>query len=491
MRLYKKLAGHTIIYGFGTIVPRILNYVILTSYYTRLFTVEQFGIITELYAYVSFLLIILTYGTETGYFKFSQKDDENIVYSSLLGSLLFTSIVFISIVALFLNKISIALSYQGNEKYIILLAVIVAIDAFSTIPFAKLRKEEKSKKFAILKITNVVVTILSVLFFYEFIPWVQEKYNLMNGLFIRKDVVYVFIANLIASVVVLILLIPDIFSYKFKIDFIVLREVLSYSFPLLIAGLAGTINEALDRVLLKHLITDNNHALYLLGIYGANYRIAMLLSIFIQMFRYAVDPFYFNYQGKPDEKEVYARIMRLFIGVAVIICMFILFYLKYIKFFIPVKYHEGLKIIPVVLTAFVFYGIFYNQSVWYKLTKKTGYAILLTLTGALITVIANVFFVKRFSYVASAYGHFFAYLIMMVISYFIGRHYYRINYKLLRILEYILIAIAIFAIKYFISYHDTILTDIVSAVLIIFYGLYILHREKLFMINKWIKLKLR
>ena len=202
MRLYKKLVGHTIIYGLGTIVPRILNYIILTWYYTRIFSVEQFGIITELYAYVSFLLIILTYGTETGYFKFSQKDDKNIVYSSLLGSLLFTSIVFICLVVLFLNKISLALSYQGSEKYIILLAFIVAIDAFSTIPFAKLRKEEKSKKFAVLKITNVLVTIAAVLFFYEFLPWLQKNHQLFLGINISNDVIYIFIANLIAIFVI-------------------------------------------------------------------------------------------------------------------------------------------------------------------------------------------------------------------------------------------------------------------------------------------------
>ena len=477
--MYKKLAGHTIVYGFGTIIPRILNYVILTAYYTRLFKVEQFGIITELYAYVAFLLIILTYGTETGYFKFSQNDDKNIVYSSLIGSLLFTSLIFIIIVIIFSRSIAVALEYEGNAKYIRIMAVIVAIDAFSAIPFAKLRKEERSKKFTLLKITNVLITIVAVLFFYEILPWIQKVFFAITDSKIRDDVYYVFVSNLIASGAVLLFLLPDIVKTKIKIEWKILTEVLSYSFPLLIAGLAGTVNEALDRILLKHLVENTDKALYILGIYGANYRIAMLVYVFIQMFRYAVEPFYFNYQGKPDEKEVYARIMRLFIGVVIIMCMIIMFYLKYIKFFIPIKYHEGLRVIPVILVSFVFYGVFYNQSIWYKLTRKTGYAILLTITGAVVTIIINVFFVKKYSYMASAYGHLFAYLIMMLLSYFIGKNYYKINYKMKRIFEYVTIALAIFAFRFVIIKQGNYMTDILSFLMISIYAFYILKREKL------------
>lgn len=479
MKIYKKLAGQTIVYGMGTIVPKILNYVILTAYYTRLFPPEKFGVVTELYAYVIFLMIILTYGTETGFFRFAQKDNSDTVFGSLVVSLFTTSIVFVFAIILLSNKIAEVLYYVGNERYIIILALIVGIDAFSTILFAKLRKEERSKKFAILKIVNVIVTILAVLLFYEFLPTHAGKVGLNPEAFQTKDVVYVFYSNLIASFVVLICLLPELFSQKIKFDYAVLKSVLAYSFPLLIAGLAGTINEALDRVLLKHLITDTNEALYVLGIYGANYRIAMLLSIFVQMFRYAVEPFYFNYYGKKDEKEVFATIMRLFIGVMIVLCMIIMFYLKYIKFFIPVEYHEGLRIIPIVLIAFVFYGIFFNQSVWYKLTKKTGYAILLTLIGALITIIANVFFVRKYSYLAAAYGHFFAYFIMMLVSYFVGRKFYKINYKLGRILEYFVVAIAIFVFRIKLIPDNGVLYDILSGIIIILFAGYILFREKL------------
>jgi len=479
LKVYKKLAGNTVIYGLGTIIPRILNYIILTSYYTRVLSVSQFGIITELYGYMAFLLILLTYGTETGYFKFSQGDTKNIIYSSILGSLLYSSAAFIALILIFSKSISAALSYQGNEKYIILMAVIVAVDAFSAIPFARLRKEEKSRKFALLKILNVIFTVVAVMTFYEILPWLQDKFGILGNVKFRGEVLYVFISNLIASALILLLLMPDIIKQPVKINGKELKKVLAYSFPLLIAGLAGTVNEALDKVLMKHVLSEEGNALYILGIYGANYRIAQLVYIFIQMFRFAVEPFYFNYQGQKDEKLVYANIMRLFIGVIIIMCMLIMFYLKYVSLLIPEKYHEGLSIIPILLSAFLFYGIFFNQSVWYKLTKHTGYAILLTAIGAIITIIANLFFVKRFSYYAAAFGHLFAYMVMTILSFFLGRKYYKIDYRLLRILEYIIVAIVIFGIRFMVIHKENILVDILSGILIILYGSYILKREDL------------
>ncbi len=479
MNVYKKLAGQTIIYGFGTIVPRILNYSILTFYYTRLFKVEQFGVITELYAYVTFLMIILTYGTETGYFRFATGDKKNSVFSSLIFSLFASSLVFVLGVLLFRVKIATGIQYEGNVEYISILAIIVGIDAFSTIPFAKLRREERSKKFAVLKILNVLITIACVILFYEILPNYFSKNPF--GLFVklRSDVTYVLIANLVASGLILVLLIPEIFEEKFEFNASLLREILKYSIPLLIAGLAGTVNETMDRVLLKYLIPDSSEALYTLGIYGANYKIAVLLFIFIQMFRYAVEPFYFSYYGNKDEKVVFAKIMRLFIGVSIVICMMMLFYIDYVKYFISPKFHEGLKIVPIVMLGYVFYGIFFNQSMWYKFTKKTGYAILLTIIGAAITVFINVVFVKKYSYFASAAAHVCAYSVMIIVSYVIGRKYYLINYNLKRIIEYVVVALVIFALRFEILNKDTLFNDMLSAIFIMSYSLYILKREDL------------
>lgn len=478
MRLYKKLAGQTIIYGLGTILPKVLNYSILTVYYTRLFSVQEFGVITELYAFVTFLMVILTYGTETGFFRFAIEDKKNLVFSSLLTSLATTSLIFVLGVVLFRQRIATLMEYSGNVEYITLITIIVAIDAFSTISFAKIRKEEKALKFSLLKISNVVITIVFVILFYEILPNIQLDWLDKYGINFDKDISFVLVANLIASGSILLLLIPEIFEDKIHFDWNILKRVLIYSFPLLIAGLAGTINETLDRVLLKHLILDKNEAMYALGIYGANYRIAVLMFIFIQMFRYAVEPFYFNYYKQKDDKEVFSRIMRLFIGVVIIIVMFMLFYLDYIKYFISPRYHEGLIVVPIVLVAYVFYGVFFNLSIWYKLTKHTFYAILLTVIGAAITVLANVLFVRKFSYLASAYGHLVAYSTMMVISYFIGRKYYRIDYKLIRITKYIGIALIIFAIRFFLICNFTVwLRNSISLILIVAYSIIILSSE--------------
>jgi O-antigen/teichoic acid export membrane protein len=376
------------------------------------------------------------------------------------------------------------LDYAGSTEFISMLGLIVAIDAFCSVPFAKLRKQERSIKFSILKIINVLSTIVLVVFFYEFLPLLIQRVPLGMFIHIRMDVSFVLVANLIASALILVLLIPEIIEDSWKVDFTLLKEILKYSFPLLIAGLAGTVTETLDRVMLKHLISDKDTALYALGIYGANYKIAMLLVIFIQMFRYAAEPFYFNYYGKPDDKKVYAQRMRLFIGVVVFLALLILLFLDYFKYFISVKYHEGLFIVPFILVSYIFYGIFLNLSIWYKLTKQTMYGAIITVVGALITIYINFSYVPQYSYVASAYGHVIVYFVMMLISYYFGQKYYYIEYNLKRIAEYILVACVIFVtFEYFIPV-ENYLIDALKLVVLFSYVVYILIRENLFKLNQ-------
>ncbi|MBA7518805.1 hypothetical protein ES705_10878 [subsurface metagenome] len=477
MKIYKKLAGQTFIYGMGTIIPRLLNYTILTVYYTRLFSVEQFGVLTELYAYVTFLLIILTYGMETGYFRFAKPRNNQNVYSSVIVSLFTTSVLFITGVLVFRRNIAQLLDYSGNVEFISMLGIIIAIDAFSTIPFAKLRLEERSVKFSVIKIINVIVTILCVVFFYEILPWAIKKYQIGINFNLRDDVSYVLVSNLIASSVVLILLSTELLKVHYVFNRKLIKEILIYSLPLLVAGLAGTVNETLDRLLIKHLITDKEVANYELGIYGANYKIAILLLLFIQMFRYAAEPFYFNYYKMKDDKEVFSKIMRFFIAALLVLSFIIMFYLKYIKFFIDPKFHEGLRIVPIIIVAYIFYGIFFNLSIWYKLKKKTIYGAVLTLSGAIITIVINVLFVRKYSYMASSIGHVTAYFVMMVLSYFIGRKYFKIDYKIGRIAEYIIVALIIFALGYFALSNISFIGDIVKSLLIAVFILYILYRE--------------
>jgi O-antigen/teichoic acid export membrane protein len=479
LKIYKKLAGQTIVYGMGTVVPRLLNYGILTVYYTRLFEIEQFGVITELYAYVTFLMVILTFGTETGYFKFAGDENRDSVFSSVAVFLLFTSVLFSVLLFVGYKGVADWLDYTGNPEYISLMGAIVAIDAFSTIGFAKLRKEERSLKFSALKIINVLMTIVFVIFFYEVLPELIQVLPESFLISLRSDVSYVLLSNLLASTIVFLLLVPEYLVKRFKPDFQLLKEILLYSIPLLIGGLAGVVNETLDRVLLKHLIKDNAEAMHALGIYGANYRIAVLLFIVIQMFRFAVEPFYFNYYKQPDDKIVFSQILRLFMGVCIAISMFILFYLDYLKFFIDPKFHEGLSVVPVVLFAYILYGVFLNLSIWYKLTRLTIFAIVLTGIGAGITVAMNILFVPRFSYMAAAYGHLISYFVMVLLSYFMGQHFYKIDYKVKKIFEFLLVALSIFVLEKSTEYINQVAGDIIRALLIIGYLLYIAYRENL------------
>ena len=470
-------------YGLGTVVPRLLNYSILTFYYTRLFSVREFGVITELYAYVAFLLVLLTYGMETGYFRFAQREKSDSVYSSILSSVFTTSLLFVVIIFILRYRIADILEYSGNVQYITMLAAIVAIDAFCAIPFARLRKEERSVKFSALKIINVLVTIVCVVMFYVVLPRIIEKYPIGMFMKLRSDVTYVLLSNLIASFITLLLLVPEIFKTNYKFNWNILKEVLLYSLPLLIAGLGGTVNETMDRVLLKQFIPGKSEALYALGIYGANYKIATLLVIFIQMFRFAAEPFYFNYYGNKDQKMVFGQIMRLFIMVVIVLMMIIMLYLHYIKYFIASKFHEGLIIVPIVIMSYFFYGIFLNLSIWYKLTKRTLFGAVITLIGAAITILINVIYIPVYSYMASAAAHFIAYFVMMVVTFIIGQRYFAIDYKVKRTMEYILVSIAIFAFGYYVL-DKSVVADIIKGMLIVSYGIYGLMREKLISVKR-------
>lgn len=444
----RQLAGQTAIYGLGTMIPRFLNYALLTPFYTRIFGLGEYGIVTELYAYVVVLLVVLTYGMETGYFRFTESEKEKSnVFSTALLSLFITSTVFIATVIIFNQAIANTLDYGANKEYITIFAIIVGIDAFSTIPFAKLRRENRGLRFASIKLLNVAIIIILVFFFLHFAPkivknnpesWVNKIYSPYVG------VGYVFVSNLVGSVITLFFLIPEILGIRLVFKKELFRRMLRYSFPLLIAGLAGTLNEALDKIILKHLLPDNVDALAQLGIYGASFKIAVLLSLFIQMFRYAAEPFFFERAGDKNAKELYAEVMKYFVISGLFIFLGINFFIEGVKFFIGEKFWVGLQVVPVVLLGYLFYGIFLNLSVWYKINDLTKFGAMLTIIGATVTIAVNVIFVPFYGYYASAWGHFLCYFVMVLCSYFIGKKYYKIKYPLTTIGMYGLIAMGLF-----------------------------------------------
>ena len=442
----KQLFGQTAVYGLGIVLPRLLNYLLLTPFYTRIFDRATYGIITELYAYVVFLLVILTYGMETGYFRFaSNSERQERVYTTVLGSLFVSSSVFIILMFFWSGPISSLIGYEQHPEYIKWLAAIVGIDAFTSIPFARIRLRNQPMKYALIRIGEVSINIGLNLFFLYYCPRHTES-ELVTLLYDENiGVGYVLISNLIASSLKLLLLIPDILAaFRSVFDRSLFKEILKYSYPLLIAGLAGTVNEALDRILLKHLIPIELNPMEQLGIYGANYKLAVLMTLFVQMFKYAAEPFFFSKSEEKNAKKLYADVMMFFVVAGLFIFLLVNLYLDYFILFIGTDFREGVQIVPVVLMANLVMGIFFNLSIWYKLTDLTRFGAVLVLLGALITVVVNVLFIPRYGYVASAWAHLFCYSTMVIVSYLWSRKHYAIPYRVGRILAYIIAAVVIY-----------------------------------------------
>ncbi len=458
----RKLASQTAIYGLPTIVGRLLNY-FLTPLYTYLFSPAEFGDVTTAYAYVSFLLVFLTYGMETTLFRFSQTEiEKEKVYSTALTSLIISSSAFILLTSFFSNSIAEALNFSGHPEYIIWFGLILGCDAFSAIPFAKLREQNKANRFAIIKSTNIGINIGLNLFFLWFCkevydaphstfkPFVELIYNPTIG------IGYIFISNLVASIITMILLSPEIVSVKWKVDTELWKRMLKYGLPLLIAGLAGMANETLDRVLIPLLLPEEI-AKSQNGIYGACYKIAILMTIFIQAFRFAAEPFFFSHAKEKDSKKTYADIMKYFVIICSAIFLATMMNMQWIQYFVGEKYREGLNVVPILLLANLFLGIFINQSIWYKLTGQTGYGAILTIFGAFITISLNIYWIPRIGYMGSAWATLICYASMMIVSYFWGNKHYPVNYDLKRILGYLGLSVTLYFISTFIKTESSLI----------------------------------
>ncbi len=467
----KRLAGETAVYGLGTIVPRLLNY-FLVPFYTRIFDESAYGQITELYAWVAIVMVVLTYGMETAFFRYAnQEKDANKVFNTATTSLLITSLVFIVIVMLCLGYIATAIQYQGNSEYIILLAFIVAIDAFTSLPFAYLRYKNKAKRFSFIKITSVIVNIFLNFLFLLIIPKIFGER--VQELPVYKDsqlIVFVFIANLVSTLASLLLLIPELKVFKIRVDKLLLRKMLAYSLPILIIGFAGMINEVSDKILLKYFLPDQDTAQAQIGIYGANYKLAILMTLFIQMFRYAAEPFFFAESDKKNAKETYSRVMTYFVIFTLIIFLGITLFMDLFKYFIGPAFWSGLMIVPIVLAAKLFLGVFYNLSVWYKLTNKTLYGAAIAIFGALITIVLNIVLIPKYGFVGSAWANFFCYLSMMLISYFWGRKIYKVQYQVKKILLYTALAGLVYYISRSIQVDNSYILFLINSLLFISYA---------------------
>ena len=477
----KKLLGQTVIYGLSSIVGRFLNY-LMVPLYTYNLVAQEYGIVVDLYAYVSFLIIILTYGMETGFFRFSESEkNKDKLYSTTLLSLFSTSTIFIVAVTLFYKSIASAIGYASTPEYILWFGIIIGLDAFVSIPFARLRQQNKALKFALIKLTNILVNISLNLFFIVLSPYlIEQDANSWVTVFSDGEisVKYIFISNLIASIVTVILLIPEIFNVKIQFDSKLLKRILIYSLPLLVAGLAGMVNETLDRILLKYFLPNTVDVMHEIGIYGANYKIAILMTLFIQMFRYAAEPFFFAQAKETNSKNIYSEVMKYFTIFGLFIFLFVMLYLDIFKAFIGESYHEGLKIVPVVLMANLFLGIIYNLSIWYKLTNKTKYGALIAIIGAVITIVLNVILIPKIGYMGSAWATFVCYFSMMVISYILGQKHYKIDYDLKSMLIYSVLALVLYFGFENIKFDSSVIKYTVSTLFVIIFIVFAFLKEK-------------
>jgi O-antigen/teichoic acid export membrane protein len=477
----RKLAKQTLIYGFGTIVPRFLNYGILTFFYTRIFSKAEYGVVTELYAWMVLLLIILTYGMETGFFRFSQnKEDYEKVYSTALISLFLSSLLFVILVFVFIKPVSAVLNYSENHNYIRMFAAIVAIDAFSAIPFARLRRENRPIVFSFIKIMNVIVTIGAVFFLLKIAPgiydhshgWFRKVYNPEYG------VGYVFLANLVGSAVTLIMLLPFIIKVKLLFYREIWLKMLNYSFPLLIAGLSGSINDTLDKVILRRMVGEEN-GLQTVGVYGAGYKIAVLIALFIQMFRFAAEPFFFERAKHENAKETYAFVMKYFVIIMLLVYLGINLYISGIQYIVGANFREAIIVVPIVSMAYIFYGIYVNHSIWYKLNDMTRFGIYITLVGASITVLINVLLIPVYGYMASAWAHVASYGAMILMSFILAEKRYKVHYNMKGLLIYFVIAIGMVIFGRFFKYPNLITELIINTVFIIAFILYAQYKDKM------------
>lgn len=447
MNPLKKLASQTAVYGIPSIAGRFLNY-LLTYLYTRVFTLDQFGVNSEFYAYSGFFIVLLSFGMETGFFRFHKDAKEpNRVFATTLSFILGTSSLFLILVYAFGQNIADILKYPNHVEYIHWFGWMLAIDAVCSIPFVKLRAENRAAWFATVKIIEIAVNVALNIFFLIVCrnAYINHGNSLLASLYNPAiGVGYVFIANLAGSATKMLLLLPQ-FRYGFSgFDKELLGKIVRYSLPMVVIGFAGIINEMLDRMILKYMLPyDNITNLKMLGVYGACYKLSIIMSLFIQAFRFAAEPFFFSHADQENSRKIYADVMKYFTIFCVFIFLLVMLYLNWFQHFIGKPFRVGLGVVPILLMANLFLGIYVNLSIWYKLTDRTMLGAVVSVSGALLTVVLNIALIPTMGYMGSAWATLACYGGMALASYILGQKYYPVNYEVKKILAYIILGLVL------------------------------------------------
>lgn len=469
----KKLAGHTLIYGLSTLLARFINY-LMNPIYTDVFEPNVYGIYGEFYIYIPILLVILTFGLETGFFKFSndQSVDKESVYSTSFTTLVATSSVFILYVMFNYKSIIFGLDLSPNRWYVILSGWIVFFDVIAAIPFARLRSENKATLFVIIKTLNIILNVALNLLLIYVIPKLFPSLPKMG-------ILVIFIANVITSFLTLFVVMHYAGIPSIRINKPLFKRMMIYSLPLVISGLVGQINDLLDRFSIKYLLPAGDNPMYQMGIYISNLKLAIVLTLFTQMFRYAAEPFFFSNVNKEDSSKTYADVFKYFSIFGMCIFLLVTLYIDVFQHLEALKYREGLVIVPVLLLSYYFVGLLYNLQIIFKLHNKTRKTIDVTAFGLLILVIFNLIFVPCFGYQAAAWGRLLSFVTMCVVSYFIARKFVKIPYDFKNIALYFVLGLGIYFLSIAFRPENIYLRLAVNTVLFSTYVIVFIFREKI------------
>ncbi|MCM1501448.1 MAG: oligosaccharide flippase family protein [Bacteroidales bacterium] len=465
----KQLAGETAVYGLSTILARIINF-LFVPFYTRLLTTESYGVVAEFMAYIAVLQVVLVLGLETGCFRFANREnaDPKAVYSNALAAVSGISLAFLALMVAFSGPISAWLGYEGYGSCIMYMGGILAMDSITAILFAKLRQEHKALKFALLKTVKIITeTVVNILLFFPFASYCADRAAsagipagslgadqvwLLHFVSPVPDFSYVIFAIFVSCVVCTLLFVPSLMRFSFELDGKLLKQMLVYSIPLMVAALPGVLNDFLDRILFRFFDTGADAWRSSVGIYQAAVKISVIMSLFIQMFRFAAEPFFFQRTQDKGSKELYAKVMEYFTAFCGLVFLGVILYIDVISLILGRDFRAGIGIVPIMLLSYMLLGMLFNVSMWYKLSGKTSMAIYITLAGLAVTAVVNIVFMPLYSYWAAAFAHLASYLVMFIISAYLGQKNYPIPYRWGRI-ALIFIGMGLFYVLSMLSSH--------------------------------------
>lgn len=481
MSKLKSLFKDTVIYGLSSIVGRFLNY-LLVPLYTAKMSVEsgQYGDVTNIYAWTAFLLVVLTFGMETTFFRFADKEKGNVskVFSMTMQVVGVLCLLFLSGVFCSIDGLSALLGYASHPEYIKMMAVVVALDALQAIPFGLLRFQGRPIKFASLKLLNIFTNIVLNLFAFVALPMLAGDYpDIFGGLYSpEKQSYYVFLINLVCTSFITLFFIPEMRLYRPTGDARLLRKMLSYSWPLLLLGIAGILNLNADKILYPQLVPGQQGRVEL-SIYGASVKVAAIMAMLMQAFRFAYEPFVFGNRDKKDAKVLYAQAMKYFIAIALLAFLVVVFYLDLIKYIISPDYWCGLRVVPYIMAAEVFMGIYFNLSFWYKLNDETWWGAVFSSVGCALLFAVNIIFVPRYGYMACAWASFISYFVAMLLSYFVGQRRNPVAYDLKSIFGYMLLFAVLYAVGEMLAVESLLLRLLCNTVLLAVYVVYFVKKD--------------